>query len=94
MTISQILKAKEILCIVPDARKAQAVKNCFGGKVSPVAPASALQNHANTTVYLDKDSSSLLSPEISVEQIGGRRAGGPGRARGTSAPSGGRRPSC
>ena len=68
MTVSQILKAKEILCIVPDARKAQAIKNCFGGKVSPVAPASALQNHANTTVYLDKDSSSLLGPEISVEQ--------------------------
>ena len=35
MTISQILKAKEILCIVPDARKAQAVKNCFDAKVSP-----------------------------------------------------------
>ena len=68
MTVSQILKAKEILCIVPDARKAQAIKNCFGGKVSPMAPASALQNHANTTVYLDKDSSSLLGPGISVEQ--------------------------
>jgi glucosamine-6-phosphate deaminase len=68
MTVSQILKAKEILCIVPDARKAQAIKNCFGGKVTPMAPASALQNHANTTVYLDKDSSSLLGPGISVEQ--------------------------
>jgi glucosamine-6-phosphate deaminase len=68
MTISQILKAKEILCIVPDARKAQAVKNCFEAKVSPMAPASALQNHANTTVYLDAASSSMLSPEMSIQQ--------------------------
>jgi len=68
MTVSQILKAKEILCIVPDARKAQAIKNCFAGKVDPMAPASALQNHPSTTVYLDKDSSSMLGPEISVEQ--------------------------
>jgi glucosamine-6-phosphate deaminase len=68
MTISQILKAKEILCIVPDARKAQAVKNCFEAAVSPMAPASALQNHANTTVYLDTASSSMLSSKISIEQ--------------------------
>lgn len=69
MTINQILKAKEILCIVPDARKAQAVKNCFEGVVSPIAPASALQNHANTTVYLDAASSALLSPAIFMEEI-------------------------
>jgi glucosamine-6-phosphate deaminase len=69
MTISQILKAKEILCIVPDARKAQAVKNCFGAAVSPMAPASALQNHAHTTVYLDAASSSMLSSNMSIEQI-------------------------
>jgi glucosamine-6-phosphate deaminase len=69
MTISQILKANEILCIVPDARKAPAVKNCFEATVSPMAPASALQNHANTTVYLDAASSSMLSPRIAIEQI-------------------------
>ena len=69
MTISQILKAKEILCIVPDARKAQAVKNCFEAPVSPMAPASALQNHARTTVYLDAASSSMLSSTIFTAQV-------------------------
>jgi glucosamine-6-phosphate deaminase len=64
MTIRQILKANEILCIVPDTRKAQAVKNCFEGQVSPMAPASALQKHANTTVYLDAASGSMLSSAI------------------------------
>jgi glucosamine-6-phosphate deaminase len=61
MTIKQILKAREILCIVPDARKAQAVKNCLKGEVSPLAPASILRTHANTTVYLDDASASLLT---------------------------------
>ncbi len=67
MTISQILKAREILCIVPDARKAQAVKNCFNAKISPMAPASVLQDHPHTTIFLDAASSSLLSPEVAVE---------------------------
>src|SRR5213593_4226012 len=53
MTVRQILKSNEILCIVPDARKARAVKNCFEGQVSPMAPASALQKHRDTIVYLD-----------------------------------------
>ena len=63
MSVRQILKAKEILCIVPDARKAQAVKSCFEGEISPLAPASILRRHANTTVFLDQYSAALLSPE-------------------------------
>ena len=61
MTIKQILNAQEIICIVPDARKAQAVKACLEGAVSPLAPASILQTHAHTTVYLDNASASLLT---------------------------------
>ena len=62
MSVRQILKAKEIICIVPDARKAAAVKKCFEGEISAMAPASILRLHADTTVYLDKDSARLLSP--------------------------------
>ena len=62
MGIRQILKAAEIICIVPDARKANAVKACFEGEISPMAPASILRTHANTTVYLDQHSAVLLSP--------------------------------
>ena len=60
ISIRQILDSREILCIVPDARKAVAVRNCLAGPVDPMAPASILQTHPNTTVYLDKDSASLL----------------------------------
>jgi glucosamine-6-phosphate deaminase len=64
MSARQILKAREILAVVPDRRKAQAVKACFEGKISPVAPASILRLHPNATVYLDKNSASLLGPEL------------------------------
>ena len=62
MTIKQILKAAEIICIAPDARKAQAVKACLEGAVSPLAPASILQTHPRVTVYLDQASAALLAP--------------------------------
>ena len=64
MSIRQILKAKEILAVVPESRKAQAVKACFEGEISPMAPASILRMHANANVYLDNESASLLSSEI------------------------------
>lgn len=63
MSIRQILKTEEIICIVPDARKATAVKACLEGPVSPQAPASILQTHTKTTIFLDCDSASLLTPE-------------------------------
>jgi glucosamine-6-phosphate deaminase len=62
MSVRQILKTKQIVCIVPDARKANAVKACFEGEISPLAPASILRTHPNTTVYLDKYSAALLRP--------------------------------
>jgi glucosamine-6-phosphate deaminase len=63
ISIHQLLKTKEILCIVPDRRKAAAVKACLEGPLSPSAPASALRAHPNTTVFLDADSASLLSSD-------------------------------
>jgi glucosamine-6-phosphate deaminase len=69
MSVRQILKCREIICVVPDARKAQAVKACLDGEVSPMSPASILQTHANTTVYLDLDSAALLRPERRGETL-------------------------
>lgn len=61
MSVRQILKAKKIICIVPDTRKAAAVQACFGGEISPLAPASILRNHPDTTLYLDQHSAALLN---------------------------------
>ena len=61
MSIRQIMKANQIIAIVPDTRKAKAVKACFGGgEISPMAPASILRNHTNTEIYLDRNSAALL----------------------------------
>lgn len=60
MSVRQILAAREIICIVPDARKAEAVKNSLEGPITPAVPASILQTHGNVTLYLDKASASLL----------------------------------
>jgi glucosamine-6-phosphate deaminase len=61
MSVRQILKSHEIICVVPDARKADAVKRCVEGELSPMAPASILRTHANTTLYLDRESAGLLN---------------------------------
>jgi glucosamine-6-phosphate deaminase len=61
MSIRQILKTRAIISVVPDARKAQPVKACFEGPISPMAPASILRTHVNATIYLDRQSAGLLS---------------------------------
>jgi glucosamine-6-phosphate deaminase len=61
MSVKQIMKAENIICTVPDERKAKAVKECFEGpEVSAMHPASILKQHKNAFVYLDEDSASLL----------------------------------
>ncbi|MGA9304226.1 MAG: glucosamine-6-phosphate deaminase [Candidatus Sulfotelmatobacter sp.] len=64
MSVRQIMKAREILAIVPESRKAQAVKACFEGEIGPMAPASILRTHASANIYLDQDSASLLSSTL------------------------------
>ena len=60
MSIRQIMLSRRIVCSVPDARKARAVQACLSGTVSPLAPASILQQHPDCRVYLDRDSAALL----------------------------------
>jgi glucosamine-6-phosphate deaminase len=63
MTVRQVLKAEQIFAIVPDSRKAPAIAKCFGGDISPMAPASILRTHPRTVLYLDQNSAALLNPE-------------------------------
>ncbi|MBI1373138.1 MAG: glucosamine-6-phosphate deaminase [Phycisphaera sp.] len=53
MTVGQIMRSAAIVCSVPDARKAEAVRGSIDGPVTPDVPASILQRHAHTTIYLD-----------------------------------------
>jgi glucosamine-6-phosphate deaminase len=60
MSVRQILDAKSIVCVVPDKRKAEAVRASLEGAVDPMTPASILQRHHDITIYLDRESASLL----------------------------------
>jgi glucosamine-6-phosphate deaminase len=62
MSVRQILKAREVIAVVPDARKAKAVKLCAEGEITPLAPASILRTHPGVTLYLDRESAGLLHP--------------------------------
>lgn len=66
MSIKQIMKAKKIICSVPDSRKAIAVKNCMELPVSNLHPASILQRHPDCVICLDKDSAALLTTTITT----------------------------
>lgn len=59
-SVSFILSAAMISCLVPGLRKAEAVRDCLQGDISPLAPASVLRRHGDVTVYLDEQSASLL----------------------------------
>jgi glucosamine-6-phosphate deaminase len=65
MSVRQILRSKQIICSVPESRKADAVKKCFEGPVSNLHPASILQIHPACHCYLDKHSAALLQKTIS-----------------------------
>lgn len=61
MSIRQILKSELIVLAVPDARKAQAARDALEGLVSNLHPASILQTHKRTVIFLDPPAASLLT---------------------------------
>lgn len=60
MSIHQIMQARDIICTVPDARKAEAVQLAVAGPITPDVPASMLQRHPSCRLYLDCASAELL----------------------------------
>jgi len=60
MSVRQILRARAIVCVVPDARKAEAVRATLEGPIGPMTPASILRTHPDVAIYLDEHSASLL----------------------------------
>lgn len=61
LSIPAILSAQVISCVVPDQRKAEAVRNALEGPITPMCPASALRQHPNCHLFLDTASASLLA---------------------------------
>jgi glucosamine-6-phosphate deaminase len=68
MSIRQIMKSRSIVASVPEARKAVAVKSALEGPVTPLCPASILQEHPRCSLFLDTESAALLSGTYHVER--------------------------
>jgi glucosamine-6-phosphate deaminase len=62
MSVRQMLSAREIIVIVPDERKAAAVKATLESPIDPSIPASILRTHDNVTLYLDEAAASAADP--------------------------------
>ncbi len=60
LTIPALLAAKAMLCIVPEARKAEAVRACLKEPVSGDHPGSILRQVSHARLYLDQDAASKL----------------------------------
>lgn len=67
ISIRQLLKAHTIVCVAQDALTSEAVRRCVEGPISPLAPASILRTHPNTTLYLDVKSAALLAAPPLIE---------------------------
>lgn len=58
LTIPALCAARRMLCIVPELRKARAVRDALRGPLSTACPASFLRRQGHCTLYLDRDSAS------------------------------------
>lgn len=60
LTCPTLLGGRELFCCVPGRHKSEAVKAMMESPISGMCPATALRMHPRCTVYLDRESSSLI----------------------------------
>ncbi len=60
VTIPALLRAKRVLAIVPEARKAEPVRAALTGPITTACPASALRTIPHASIHLEPASAGLL----------------------------------
>ena len=60
MGTGDIMRAKKIVLIATGAAKAEAIFKTVKGEVTPMCPASVLQNHPDATIFVDEEAAKLL----------------------------------
>lgn len=60
LTVPALLAPAHVLAVVPEARKARAVKAALEGPITPECPASILRRQDHAKLYLDRDSAATL----------------------------------
>lgn len=65
MSVYQIMKSENVICSVPDERKANAVAMTIEEDINPDIPASILKNHPHCYLFLDKESAQVWENQMS-----------------------------
>jgi glucosamine-6-phosphate deaminase len=60
MTVPALCAAQTMICIVPETRKAQAVRDTLLGPIHTACPASILRRMPHATLYLDLDAAAMI----------------------------------
>lgn len=60
VTIPMLASAQKIICLAPGQSKALIIKKMLTDAIAPTCPASILRQCPNATLFLDKDSASLI----------------------------------
>lgn len=60
LTCPMLMTVQNLICSVPELRKAEAVKNALEGPVSTKCPGSIVRRHPQAAILLDVNSASLL----------------------------------
>ncbi|MFK7693469.1 glucosamine-6-phosphate deaminase [Paenibacillus sp. HJGM_3] len=60
MTVHQILSSRTIISVVPHEVKAEAIRSTLREGVTNTVPASILKTHGDWSLYLDRNSASLI----------------------------------
>lgn len=64
MTVYQIMQANTIISCVPHKVKAKAIQQTMTQELNNLVPSTMLKTHADWTLYLDRESASLLDEAI------------------------------
>lgn len=64
VTVPALLRAGAVIAVVPEERKATAVRDALTGPVATSCPASALRRTAAATLHLDQGSAGLLPTDL------------------------------
>lgn len=60
ITVPNFIHARALSCVVPNRRKAEAVRRTIEDPVGEACPSTMLRQHPNVRMFLDQDSASLL----------------------------------
>ncbi|MBN1402132.1 MAG: glucosamine-6-phosphate deaminase [Anaerolineae bacterium] len=60
MTMPALMSGRRVYCMVPGPTKTEAVRRTCIGEISEACPATLMRRHAQTSLYLDRDSAAGL----------------------------------